>query len=68
MIPSFEEVQKEQRKKECGHKIQWRSYTDADKSRIRMAKKHTEFIFTAYVCRFCGFWHVGHTRYQHKMK
>ena len=47
-------------KHECGLKIRYAEKGLATSVKIAMEKGRGEKILSVYLCRHCGYWHVGH--------
>lgn len=68
MIDDFNKILSERRKRECSGKVAYSTSQKASAARKRMETRHKDQQFTEYTCDFCGAFHIGHTRYQHRLK
>lgn len=48
------------RKKECGTKVRYASKAEAERACRDVARREKKHL-SGYRCRFCGFYHWGHT-------
>ena len=54
-------------RQECGKKVQYSSKKDAEQGIKKFNRvndwngKDREYL-SAYICRWCGYWHIGHDR------
>lgn len=51
------------RRKECGHKQRYQERHQAEGAARAVSKRKGETL-GFYLCRWCHFWHVGHTPYR----
>jgi hypothetical protein len=48
--------------RECGEKVQYRTRRAAQEGMWLLKRQTLAIRLNVYRCRFCGFWHYGHTR------
>lgn len=55
--------EREWQRRQCGTKRRYRSHKKAMEVALRLERKDGDAM-SAYRCRFCGWWHIGHDRYR----
>jgi hypothetical protein len=54
-------LKREARKRECGHKVQYPTLTEAIAAKLSYQQTFKERMW-AYECHHCGKYHIGHMR------
>jgi hypothetical protein len=54
-----------QRRKACTGKIQYATVAQATAAKYKVIERFNDRM-SAYRCRFCGQWHLGHTGYSRR--
>lgn len=50
------------RARECGEKVQFKTRREAEDSMWHVKRTTLATQLTVYRCKYCNFWHFGHTR------
>lgn len=54
------------KKKMCGNKIYYPNEVEANRAVVRLVNHKSNHNLTAYDCKFCSGWHIGHNRFKKK--
>ena len=52
------------RRKQCETKIKHESRSNAFSALRSLLKRDNKWFMTVYKCKFCGKWHIGHSKGQ----